>query len=357
MEIDEGLARLEPPTCNDKLIWDVWASAYHFPALTAADELGLFVLLGESPLTADAVSSRLSINLRGAEILLNLLSSLGFLEHHDGKYCLAEVSRNYLLPDSVYYWGHMLKLYLDPPIGHKAVLEALTRDRRHDRERSTKEWASGELETARAKSLTAGMHSHSLPAATGVAQHGDFRGVKKLLDLGGGSGSLCIALAHKYPDMKFTVLELPAVSTFTRAYVARAGLGDRIDIVSADMFRDPWPDGHDAILLSNVLHDWDEARCRWLCRRSYEILPPNGALFVHTMLLADTRDRPLTTVAFAMNMLVRTEGKQFSGPELINLLAGSGFTDPAITPTYGYYSLVRAGKGLRPEPPKPPVSS
>jgi acetylserotonin N-methyltransferase len=190
------------------------------------------------------------------------------------------------------------------------------------------------------------MHSHSLPAATGVARFGDFRGVRKLLDVGGGSGCFCIMLAHSFPGMRFTVLELPAVREFTVTYVAEAGLADRISVVGADMFGDQWPAGHDAMLLSNILHDWDEKRCLWLCHRCYEMLPAGGSIYVHTMLLADTKDNPLTTVAFSMNMVVRTEGKQFSAQELKKLVKQSGFTDVSITPTFGYYSLLRARKPL-----------
>ena len=35
------------PICDDRLLWDVWMSSYHFPTLCTADELGLFTLPGE----------------------------------------------------------------------------------------------------------------------------------------------------------------------------------------------------------------------------------------------------------------------------------------------------------------------
>jgi hypothetical protein len=35
-------AGLEPPTSDDRLIWDVWLSVYHFPTLAVADALGVF---------------------------------------------------------------------------------------------------------------------------------------------------------------------------------------------------------------------------------------------------------------------------------------------------------------------------
>lgn len=74
------------------------------------------------------------------------------------------------------------------------------------------------------------------------------------------------------------------------------------------------------------------------------MLPAGGSIYVHTMLLEDTKDNPLTTIAFSMNMAVRTEGKQFSTQELDKLLRNSGFSDVTTTNTFGYYSLTRARK-------------
>jgi len=37
----DDIAGLEPPTSDDRLIWDVWLSVYHFPTLAVADALGV----------------------------------------------------------------------------------------------------------------------------------------------------------------------------------------------------------------------------------------------------------------------------------------------------------------------------
>jgi hypothetical protein len=62
------------------------------------------------------------------------------------------------------------------------------------------------------------------------------------------------------------------------------------------------------------------------------------------MLLEDTRDAPLAATSFSMNMIFFTQGKQFTGGELEKLLGETGFKEIALTPTYGYYSLVTGRK-------------
>src|SRR5215213_6877368 len=57
--IDET-AGFEPPTSDDRLIWNVWLSVYHFPTLAVADALGVFPLLQEASASsrgeADSIS-------------------------------------------------------------------------------------------------------------------------------------------------------------------------------------------------------------------------------------------------------------------------------------------------------------
>jgi hypothetical protein len=344
METPSATCPLEPPTCDDRLIWDTWLSACSLPTLTVADEIGVFPLLVCSPATAAEVAARLSLGPRAAEALLAVLASLGFLRQHLGRYHLTDASRNFLLPESPYYWGHLLRRFRDAPITHEAVREALQRDVLIGKERITKSWESGELEDERARAITGCMHSHSLSAAIGVARRGDFAGVKRLLDVGGGSGCFCIALALRFPEMRFTILELPAVCRAAQAYIAEHDLQDRIETVAVNMFRDPWPTGHDAVFFSNIFHDWDRERCLYLTRRSFEALPSGGRIYLHEMLLADTKDGPATAAAFSMLMLLRTEGKQFTARELDDLLQECGFREVAVAPTYGYYSLVSARK-------------
>jgi cyclopropane fatty-acyl-phospholipid synthase-like methyltransferase len=185
------------------------------------------------------------------------------------------------------------------------------------------------------------MHSHSLPAAVGLARNGDFQGVTRLLDIAGGSGCFSIALALRYPALRCTVADLPVVAASTRTYIERYRCEDRVDTYPLNMFSEPWPAGYDAIFFSNVFHDWDARRREELVARSFAALPPGGRIYLHEMLLNDTHDGPLPAALFSV-MMLGTRGKQFSAPELNTLLTGAGFTDITVTHTYAYHSLVRA---------------
>ena len=110
------------------------------------------------------------------------------------------------------------------------------------------------------------------------------------------------------------------------------------------MFRQEWPADHDAILLSNVLHDWTFQTARFLVKRAFDALPTGGRLHVHELLIDDDEAGPATAAAFSLMMLLTTQGQQFTFLELAGLLERAGFAEVRVRATHGYYSVVSGRK-------------
>ena len=344
----------ELPTTPDLAVWDVWLSANYLPAVTAADELGIFAALEHEPASAAELSARLHYDERATTTTVRLLAALGFLECRLGRYQLTDQARLYLLQDSPFYWGHMLANRQPQHATLRDALEGKSPAGRHGKDgrpevghsgHSVDNWAGGQIDLERARRVAAAMQSHSLPAATGLARNAGFEGLSRLLDVGGGSGCFAIALAQAHPSLRCSVMELPAMCDVASGYIRDAGVEDRVDTLAVDMFRQEWPRGYDAIFFSNVFHDWDFETCSWLARQTYEALPAGGRIYLHEMLLDDDGNGPLTTASFSMLMLLGTQGQQFTLPELQSILGGAGFEPVGARHTYGYYSLVTARKG------------
>src|SRR5712671_6381335 len=88
------------------------------------------------------------------------------------------------------------------------------------------------------------------------------------------------------------VPSLPDIRTCGRPYwknhpsiksPAAAWQSEASPITSAcrDMFVDPFPQGCDIHLFSNVLHDWDIDRVEQLLQKSFAALPSGGMVVVH----------------------------------------------------------------------------
>jgi acetylserotonin N-methyltransferase len=334
---------IQTPTTDDRALWDLWLSQYRLPVVLAADELGIFDLLAVTPADLEHIGAHAQLSSRAVEALMAALAAQGFVALHRGRFHPTDVARNYLLKESEFYWVKRLRGLGAVEVALENLLQMLRTDNLGAEDRITRNWERGQLTPEAARAGNARMHSHSFPAALGLARTGNFEGVQRLLDVAGGSGCFSIALASQHPELRCTVAELPVVVPDTQTYIERYGCQGRVDVHAMNMFDDAWPTGYDAILFSNVLHDWDDARRNDLVESSFSALPSGGRIYVHEMLLNDTHDGPLEAALFSIVMLT-TRGKQFSAAELEAMLARVGFGDVQVRHTYGYYSLMSATK-------------
>jgi hypothetical protein len=334
----------ESPTIDDRLLWDLHLSSCWMPSLLVADEIGLFPAVQAEPQDAARLATSLAVSERGLLALLPMLASLGFLAHHGGRYSTTAAASQFLLPDSPWYWGPVLQSFRSNRFTYDRMLACVRPPPGADKLNGPGDsWESGQLDDATARNVARYMHSHSLAAAMGVARLGDFSGVNWLLDVGGGSGIFAIALAARYAALRCTVMELPAMCALVDEYARAAGV-TRVDTTSVDMFRQAWPRGHDALFLSNILHDWNPATCAELLAKAAASLPVGGRIYLHEMLLSENADGPRTAAAFSVLMLMATRGQQFTFSQLERLLQDAGFGDVQVQSTHVYYSLIRATK-------------
>lgn len=340
---------LDLPLCDDRLLWDSQLSVNLWPALLAADELGIFPALAGAPASAAELAHRLEVTERGAAAMLAILAGQGFLTGRGGRFHLTATARTYLLPDGEFYWGGVFEqARRGGPPTPEAIISAMRGQGSHGSGNSTFSGLPGEAPRQLNPGFAPGMvrfqHSHTFPAAQGVARHADFRGVRSLIDVAGGSGGLAIAIALQHRDMRCAVGELAPVCELARGYIDHFELSGRVEAIELDMLAEPFPDGFDAVMFSNVLHDWEPFRCLELLRKAFEAVPAGGRVYVHESLLDEDGGGPGTTASLSLRMLLGTRGSQFTFAGLRDLVEQAGFRGPTLTHTWGYCSVVMATK-------------
>ena len=334
----------------------LFRSGNYQAAIVVADEAGVFSALDKHPATITELASGLDFDERATGVLLRLLASLGVLTQRLGRFQLTDEARIYLVRSRPFYWGPMMRVAVSD--WHRTTLLAKLKQRGSDRAggpegtphvsgmgRVSDNWAAGNISLEQAREVAARMHSHSLPAAIGTARNYDFKGIRRVLDVGGGSGCFMIAMAQRHPELQCTIMELPAMCEVAQGYIKEGDAGDRVDTVAVDIFRQPWPRGYDAMFFSNIWHDWNFQTCQWLAARAFEALPAGGRIMLHEMLLNDDGTGPATTASFSMLMLLATQGQQFTFEELKQILEGAGFTGIESRQTCAYYSVTTGYKG------------
>lgn len=302
-----------------------------FKTLAAAHEIDLFTHLSASGgTTIVELAERLGIDERPAEMLLTGSAALGLLDKDGADYVNSALAETYLVRGKPYYFGgfvEMLDRRLYPGWGKLTAAIRTNRPTTWDPDRQASLF-DGEDPDMLAVFWEA-MHSISTFTARALGDAVDLSGFRRLLDVGGGSGAYDIELCRRYPDLTATVYELPFVADIAAGKIADAGLAERIDTLGGDFFGDPaFPGGHDVILLSMIMHDWDEASDRVILEKCWDALPSGGAVIISELLVNDEKTGPPPAALMSLNMLIETEGgRNYTPSEYDRWLRDLGFRD------------------------------
>jgi cyclopropane fatty-acyl-phospholipid synthase-like methyltransferase len=126
----------------------------------------------------------------------------------------------------------------------------------------------------------------ALPTAYDFSRH------RRVLDLGGGTGSWLIALLRHYPGLEGTLFDLPNAAAVARQRLASDPGAQRAQVVAGDFFKDPIPSGHDAVLIANVIHLFSAAHNLELLRRTRAYMPDGARLLLADFWTDATHTQP-----------------------------------------------------------------
>jgi predicted O-methyltransferase YrrM len=82
-----------------------------------------------------------------------------------------------------------------------------------------------------------GLHTEALAVGRALAVRPEFARYRRIVDVGGGSGGVAIALAQAWPKLFCDHRRPSSTTPIARRNVDEAGLGDRITVLGADIVR------------------------------------------------------------------------------------------------------------------------
>ncbi len=154
---------------------------------------------------------------------------------------------------------------------------------------------------------------------------------KKLLDIGGASGTYTIEFLNQIPDLSATLFDLPEVIPLAEERISRHGLLHRVKLVSGNFYEDAFPKGHDLIWLSAIIHQNSQKQNQELYQRCFDALESGGRIWIRDHVMNDDRTHPPAGAIFAINMLVGTSGgSTYTLAEIAHDLELAGFISPKI---------------------------
>lgn len=274
-------------------ILDLLDASVASAATGAAIELGLFWLLDREPLGIADVGERLGVPAARARVWLRVLERAGLIEVVAERVAPTEAARAAILATySRATWGLLAQearerrdALVDLQL---SLLDPLPTGR-------TVDYVSAmAADEDRARRFTRMLFEIHQPLARRLADSLDMGGVRRLLDIGGGSGVVSVSLARRHPDLVCTVIDIASVCRAGRDVVREQGLGDRVRHVAADIRSDALPSGADVVLECDV-GVYDEG----LFGRVRDALRPGGRFLIVDRLARDP-DEPPVDLAWAL---------------------------------------------------------
>jgi hypothetical protein len=155
-----------------------------------------------------------------------------------------------------------------------------------------------------------------------VLQRYDFSLAKVVLDVGGGDGSLLLAILDAYPHLQGIVVDLPEMMQAAAANIERRRMANRCIAQPGDFFA-AIPSGADLFVLSSVLFDWDDTRAAQILRNVRAAMDREHSLLIHEIVRPERNSYHFSHF-FDLNMMVVTGGQVRTEADHAHLLRQSG---------------------------------
>jgi C-methyltransferase len=141
----------------------------------------------------------------------------------------------------------------------------------------------------------------------------DFSKHKSLMDVGGSYGAVLENIKVKYPNIDCILFDLPKV-------VENVTISN-IKIIGGNFF-EPIPSQTEAIILSRVLHDWNDKKSNFILKNCFEALPNNGIIYV----IENCSDKiKIDLSLLSLNMAAMCESYERTSAQYISLCENTGF--------------------------------
>ncbi len=265
--------------------------------LLTAIELDAFTAVGDGA-GAHEIAARLGTDPRATEMLLDALVATGMLSKRERRYFNLPASRwlRRDTPESARdALMHIVNLWNRWSLLTECVRKGTcVRPRRRSR--------------AQIEAFIAMMDYNARQRAPMVVEAIGLEGVRRVLDLGGGSGAYAIAFAQASPELEVEIMDLAPVLRIARRHIEQAGLGERVRTRVGDLRQPSYGTGYDLVFISAICHMLDPEENRAMLRKAHAALRAGGRVVIQDFILEPDRTAPRHAALFALNMLVNTPG-------------------------------------------------
>jgi ubiquinone/menaquinone biosynthesis C-methylase UbiE len=290
-------------------------------AMLAGMQLDLFTPLKDGPMYAAQLADTLGVGSAKLQPLLYALVVAGLLTVDGERFANTPEANDFLVRGSPTYLGGMQGNFARQWNGTLKTAESIRTGTAQDKiDFSAMSSEAGEA-------FFRQLHAGALTTGRELVARYDFSSYRTLLDVGGGSGGLAIALTEACPHLHATVVDLPTVTPITQRFVAEAGAAARVQVIPADVVQGPLTGAYEVAVLRAFIQVLSPEQARRALRHISQVIEPGGAIYIiGNAILDNTRTAPFAAVAFSLYLINALDGGQsYTEQEHRNWLTEAGF--------------------------------
>jgi SAM-dependent methyltransferase len=304
--------------------------------LFVASDCGLFEALAAGPSTIDDLARKTGSPVRTLGIVADAAVSIGLIKRQGNRYANGEAAAAFLAGNGEGDLRPMLRYLNKVSYPHwQKFGEAVQAGHRQAK--------FATFNPTEQQIFSEGVEAFTAPMATALATSYDFSSHRRILDIAGGTGSFLVAVLRHHRAVKATLFELPGACAVARQHLARHPEGSQIDVVEGDMFKDPLPEGHDALIVANTVHILSVAHNIELMKKMRAGVRPGARLLLADLWTDPTHSQPTPAALLSGEFLVMSgEGQTYSEQEAVAWLGQTGWRKIEHKPLAGPASLIVA---------------
>jgi O-methyltransferase domain/Dimerisation domain len=284
--------------------------AYPSFALLAGVELDVFTPLKDGPLDAAAVARAASTDPTKTAQLLHALVAIGLMRFDGSRFSNSPEADRYLVRGRADYIGMRHHAYRRRWESMLRVGDTI----RTGKPQRGMDYAA--MSTELRESFYRGTFTECLAAGRELSARLDFSKFRRLVDVGGGSGGLSVAMAEAWPHLEITLADLPTTAAVAQRYIDEAGLRSRIRLRPTDIVTGRLEGIYDVAIMRGLIPVLTPEQTRAALKNVHQALAPGSPLYVVGWILDDNRSTPLSYATYNLlfvndyeNALIHTEAE------------------------------------------------
>lgn len=239
--------------------------------LIAALNLDFFSNLKEFR-TSSQIAEIMDLHKDNTEYFLNALYSLNFITKQDNKYKNTEDTAKYLIKDSPYYTGNILKIFSGINDFSNGDIVDLIKNGPNKNFQNENAMYFDEFYKELKDSQTGIRQVEILDIVKDLEEYPN---IKNILDLGCGAGLLGLSIVKSREDINATLFDMPPMENLIKECISENELTQRAKIKLGDYMNDDIGSDYDLVIAINTLN-FAKNNMKLIIEKIYNSLNDNG---------------------------------------------------------------------------------